>query len=74
MKIPQPIHKSKKGMTLIEVTAMMTFGMALAASGLVLVNQQTTFQRKLLEQTFLLRDAPQINRSLTSILGMECHY
>lgn len=66
MKIYQ---KKKKGFTLVEMTVVILVGMALGAAGLMLLNQQISTVRILNEQNFILKEAPSINRTLTSLLN-----
>ncbi|MGJ8725760.1 MAG: PulJ/GspJ family protein [Roseibacillus sp.] len=66
MKLPQQL---KSGFTLVEMTVVIVFGMALSAAGLMLLNQQIQTVRTFNDQDFILSEAPQINTSLASLLG-----
>ena len=66
MNLPQ---SKKSGFTLIEMTVVIIFGMALSAIGLMLLNQQVHTARVFSQQDFILSEAPQINSSLVSLLG-----
>lgn len=64
------LPKSKKsGFTLVEMTVVILFGLALASTGMVLLNQQIHTARIFSQQDFVLNEAPQINTSLTALLG-----
>ena len=65
MKLPQ---SRKSGFTLVEMTVVIVFGMALSAAGLLLLNQQVHTARVFNQQDFILTEAPQINNSLVSLL------
>ena len=66
MKLP---NKLKSGFTLVEMTVVIVFGMALATTGLALLNQQINTVRIFNKQDFILSEAPQINNSLVSLLS-----
>ncbi len=65
MKIPL---RKKRGFTLVEMTVVIAVGLGIASAGSLLLNQQLTTIRIFRQQDFILREAPAINRSLTSIL------
>lgn len=67
MKTPSP--KIRKGFTLVEMTVVIMFGMALASAGMMLLNQQINTVRIFNEQDFILKEAPRINNTLTSLLS-----
>lgn len=63
-------HTSRKsGFTLVEMTVVIVFGMALASTGMLMLNQQINTVRIFNEQNFILREAPRINSSLTALLS-----
>lgn len=64
---PHPIRK--KGFTLIELTVVIVFGIALSSAGMLLLQQQIRTVRRLDVQEFILREAPKINSTLSSLLG-----
>jgi hypothetical protein len=66
MKVP-PLVKS--GFTLVEMTVVIVFGLALSSAGMLLLNQQISTIRIFNEQDFILKEAPRINSSLTALLG-----
>lgn len=59
----------KKGFTLVEMTVVIVFGMALSSAGMLLLNQQIQTIQRLNAQDFILREAPQINTTLTALLS-----
>ena len=61
--------RKKSGFTLVEMTVVIVFGMALASAGLMLLQQQIQTARLFNQQDFILTEAPQINNSLGAILG-----
>lgn len=68
MKTP-PIQSKRQGFSLIEMSVVIVVGLMIAGAGLTLMNQQTKFLNVLAEQDFILTEAPQINRAITSIIG-----
>ena len=66
MKLPQ---SKKSGFTLVEMTVVIIFGMAIAGAGLALLNQQIRITRLFNQQNFILTEAPQINNTLVTLLG-----
>ncbi len=65
MKIKRAI---KKGFTLVEMTVVIVFGLAVAGAGMTLLTQQISIVRILNDQDFILKEAPRINQSLTALL------
>jgi len=59
----------KQGFTLVEMTVAIIFGLVIASTGTLLLNQQVGIIRRVNQQSFILRDAPEINQILTSILA-----
>lgn len=59
----------KSGFTLVEMTVVIVFGLALASAGMLLLSQQIRIVRIFNEQDFILKEAPRINSSLTALLG-----
>lgn len=68
MKTP-PHHPIRKGFTLLEMTIVIVFGLAISSAGMILLNQQVGIVRTFNQQNFILKDAPGINHSLTAILS-----
>lgn len=62
-------HPVRKGFTLLEMTIVIVFGLAISSAGMMLLNQQVGIVRTINQQNFILKDAPGINHSLTSILS-----
>lgn len=62
-------HLPRRGFTLVELTVVIVFGLAIASAGMMMLTQQITVLRILNQQTFLVEDAPRINQSLTSLLS-----
>ena len=60
--------RKKRGFTLVELTVVIVFGLALSSAGMLLLQQQITTIRIFNEQDFILKEAPSINNSLTSLL------
>lgn len=63
------LKSPRGGFTLVELTIVIAFGLAIASAGMMMLTQQISVIRILNQQTFLLEDAPRINQSLTSLLG-----
>ena len=63
-----PTHTKKAGFTLIEMTVVIVFGLALSSTGLALLSQQINTVRTYNKQAFILNEAPQINSSLIGLL------
>lgn len=66
MKIQQ---KKRKGFTLVEMTVVIVFGMALSSTGLMMLNQQINTVRIFNQQNFILHEAPSINTTMTALLN-----
>lgn len=69
-----PLHSPsrssfKRGFTLLEMTIVIVFGLAISSAGMMLLTQQVGIVRTFNQQNFILKDAPGINHSLTSILS-----
>ena len=59
----------KKAFTLVEMTVVVIFGLAITASGMLLLNQQIQTAQILRDQDFILQEAPKINSTFNSLLG-----
>lgn len=69
MKTANSSPPVQKGFTLVEMTVVIMFGLALASAGMMLLNQQVNTVRIYNEQDFILKEAPRINNTLTSLLS-----
>ena len=59
----------KKGFTLIEMTVVILFGLAISSVGMLMLNQQVRTSQRLRDQDFILIEAPKINSVMSSLLG-----
>lgn len=59
----------KSGFTLVEMTVVIIFGLALSTAGMMLLNQQIATTRLFNQQNFILSEAPRINSALSALLG-----
>ena len=59
----------KKAFTLVEMTVVVIFGLAITSSGMLLLNQQIQTAQILRDQDFILLEAPKINSTFNSLLG-----
>tara|TARA_R110000850_G_scaffold130654_4_gene251237 strand:- start:297 stop:833 length:537 start_codon:yes stop_codon:yes gene_type:complete len=73
MKLQQKAP-SRKGFTLIEMTAALVLSMGIAIALLALLQQQISFTRALNDFKFLRDEAPQINTLLTNIINKSDNY
>lgn len=63
------VPRRHRGFTLVELTLAITGGMAVAALGLALLNQQLAFLRIFSAQSFLTDEAPLVNMHVTKLVG-----
>ena len=66
MKITK--HKNK-GVTLIELTIVIAFGLVLSSAGMLLLTQQINMAQRFRDQNFILEEAPKINTTFNSLLS-----
>lgn len=66
MKIP--LHR-KKGFTLVEMTVVIVFGLAISSVGMLMLSQQLQTVRRLNQQNFILQESPKINTAMSALLG-----
>lgn len=67
MKIP--LRKTKRGLTLIELSIAIMMGMAIGGMTLLLFNQQLTFLKLYRTQNFLTEEAPVISMYVSRLIG-----
>ena len=59
---------------MIELTAAVALSLSVASASLLLITQHTYFMKQVQAFQFLREEAPQVNRSLTSILSSSNDY